>query len=257
MEAIEEEENSPTRNIFVFGFEAIIALTLGMFFLCCNTIILWKTKIIEKIIEKCVDKLPILKLFGFGKPPAENQEEQAAPRIGSDSCCICFGDITREVSSTCGHIFCGKCLIEFWESKNKNKLQCPLCRRDINMIIINFSTSDVPPNDLETKKVIRDIKFYNKCFSKHPRTIYQVLQDSPYLMRRLIFSLSTREGFTFFLKRVLGSLYILALVVYILSPLDLIPDYIMILGWIDDAVAVIYLILYVTILYYNFLRERN
>ena len=186
MEAIEEEENSATRNIFVFGFEAIIALTLGMFFLCCNTIILWKTKIIGKIIEKCVDKFPILKLFGFGKPPAENQEEQAAPRIGSESCCICFGDITREVSSTCGHIFCGrfshfflthtfckgKCLIEFWESKNKNKLQCPLCRRDINMIIINFATSDVPPTDLETKKVIRDIKFYNKCFSKNPRTGY-------------------------------------------------------------------------------------
>jgi len=253
---IEEEENSPTRSVFVFGFEAIIALTLGTFFLCFNAFLVWKTKIIEKIIEKCVDKFPILKLFGFGKPPSDTQQE-AVQRIGAENCCICFGDINREVSSTCGHIFCGKCLIEFWESKNKNKLQCPLCRRDINMIIINFSTSDVPPTDVETKKVIRDIKFYNKCFSTHTRTIYQVLLDSPYLMRRLIFSLSTREGFTFFLKRILGSLYILALVVYIVSPLDLIPDYIMILGWIDDAVAVIYLILYVTILYYNFLRERN
>lgn len=116
MEVLEEEENSPTRNIFVFGFEAIIALTLGMFFLCCNTIILWKTKIIEKIIEKCVEKFPILKLFGFGKQPAENQGEQAAPRIGSDSCCICFGDITREVSSTCGHIFCGRFFLLFPDS---------------------------------------------------------------------------------------------------------------------------------------------
>jgi hypothetical protein len=39
------------------------------------------------------------------------------------------------------------------------------------MMIINFSTSDVSPDDLETKRVIRDIKWYNKCFSKHPRTV--------------------------------------------------------------------------------------
>ena len=105
---IEEEENSPTRSVVVFGFEAIIALTLGTFFLCCNTIILWKTKIIGKIIEKCVDKFPILKLFGFGKSGPEAQQEEAAPRIGAENCCICFGDINREVSSTCGHIFCGR-----------------------------------------------------------------------------------------------------------------------------------------------------
>lgn len=247
------EERTPFMRVFVFGLEAIIAMALGTCFLCCNIVLLWKTHVFERLIAKLGDLFPFLRLIGFRKrPPVE-----ITPRVYSDYCSICYGDIRREVSSTCGHIFCGKCLIEFWESRNKNRLQCPLCRRDINMMIINFSKYDVPSGDTEAKKIIRSVRYYNAVFSNQSRTIFQILLDSPYLMRRLIFSLSSKEGVTFFLKRILGSLYILALLVYILSPLDLIPDYILILGWVDDAIAAIYLILYVTILYYNFLRERN
>lgn len=249
----EQEEMATTKKIFVFGIEAVIALTLGTVLLILNTIIIWKTKVFEKVIHKLAKIFPFLKRFGFGN---EKPQEQVQ-RISAESCCICFGEIDKEVNATCGHIFCGKCLVDFWESKNKCKLKCPLCRRDINMIIINFSPYEASYGDPVTRNIIKSIKYYNICFSNQPRNMLQVVLDAPYLMRRLIISLSTKEGFTFFLKRVLGSLYIIALVVYILSPLDLIPDYIMILGWVDDAIAVIYLIMYVTILYYNFLRERN
>jgi RING finger protein 170 len=249
----EQEEVATTKKIFIFGIEAVLALTFGTFLLILHAVIIIKTKAIEKIVHKLATIFPFLKRLGFGneKPP-----EQVV-RINADSCCICFGEINREVNATCGHIFCGKCLVDFWESKNKIKLKCPLCRRDINMIIVNFSPYEASYGDPVTRKVIQSIKYYNICFSNQHRTMLQVVLDSPYLMRRLIFSLATKEGFTFFLKRILGSMYIIALVVYIVSPLDLIPDYIMILGWVDDAIAVIYLIMYVTILYYNFLRERN
>lgn len=101
---IVEEDRTPLMRVFVFGLEAIIALSLGTFFLCCNTVILWKTHVIERLFAKLGDLFPFLRLLGFRKkPPVE-----VAPRIYSEECSICFGDIRREVSSTCGHIFCGK-----------------------------------------------------------------------------------------------------------------------------------------------------
>lgn len=103
MEIIEEEELAPTKKILFFGLEAIIAMVLGTFFLFCSTISLWKTKVVSKILEKCAEVFPILKLFGIGK----QDQEDVASRIGADSCCICLGNISWEVSSTCGHIFCG------------------------------------------------------------------------------------------------------------------------------------------------------
>jgi len=67
--------------------------------------------------------------------------------------------------------FKGKCLIDFWEIKNRSKIHCPLCRRDINMIIINFSQDEIPANDEESRKIIENVRFYNVCYSKQPRTV--------------------------------------------------------------------------------------
>jgi Uncharacterized conserved protein len=61
----------------------------------------------------------------------------------------------------------------------------------------------------------------------------------------------------FVIRKCLRSLYVLALLVYIISPLDLIPDAIPIIGWIDDAIAILFLILYITCLYYSFIRLRQ
>ena len=100
---IYEDEMAPTKRIFVFGLEAIIAMVLGIFFLFCNTVILWKTQVIGRLIDWLVDIFPPLRLLGFGK----KIEIPTAPRINADNCCICLDDIQKEVSSTCGHIFCG------------------------------------------------------------------------------------------------------------------------------------------------------
>lgn len=39
------------------------------------------------------------------------------------------------------------------------------------MIIPNFSPEEFPENDEETKKIVENVKFYNICFSKQPRTV--------------------------------------------------------------------------------------
>lgn len=241
------------KKVIIFGFEAFLLVTFGLFFLFCNTILAFKNRLPEKIAKKIVNLFPFLKVLGFGKV----RQPRVAPRIESESCCICYNEIQKEVSSTCGHIFCGKCLIDFWESKERKKIDCPLCRRTINLILINFPKNDIQPNDSETKRIIDNVRFYNACFSNSNRTLYQSFMDAPYLIKRLIATLHTREGFNFLLKRVLGSLFTLASLLYILSPLDFIPDCIIIIGWIDDAIVMTYLLLSITKLYYNFLQERN
>ena len=103
MQVITEEISDPSDWSNVFSKEAIIALSCAAFFLICNTLILFKSQASHKIVNKISDKFPILKFFGVGR----RIEVEVAPRINTETCCFCCGDIQREVGATCGHIFCG------------------------------------------------------------------------------------------------------------------------------------------------------
>jgi E3 ubiquitin-protein ligase RNF5 len=46
-------------------------------------------------------------------------------------CYICFDVPNKPVTTTCGHIFCWKC-IQSWIS-SKDKLECPVCKNGITM----------------------------------------------------------------------------------------------------------------------------
>lgn len=100
---ISEEISDPSDWSNVFSQEAIIALSFAMLFFVCNTLILFKSQIPHKIVNKISDIFPMLKFFGIGRIT----EVEVAPRINADTCCFCCGDIQREVGATCGHIFCG------------------------------------------------------------------------------------------------------------------------------------------------------
>lgn len=65
----------------------------------------------------------------------------------------------------------GKCVIDFWESKGHTKLKCPLCRRDITMILTNFPTNNLQDEDYEKKRIVENAKTYNANFSNHSRTV--------------------------------------------------------------------------------------
>ncbi len=111
----------------------------------------------------------------------ENQAPKNEDPDKERECPICFGEITREVRSTCRHSFCGKCLMTFWKRNRRLKLQCPLCRTSFSDIFCSFLEEKVLSEDLETKTLIEDIKSYNRCFSDQPRTFFQIIQDFPSL----------------------------------------------------------------------------
>jgi len=247
-------------SISIFGKEAIISLVICLLFICIHLILFWKLDIFNMCFNIIRQKLsflvnvPILSnIFASGP---NNNNDHVRPRIHTETCCICLSQISLEVASTCGHIFCGKCIIDLWEAKNKQKLKCPLDRRDMPMLIKNFSYDLQAHPDAGVEKIIDSLHLYNVLFSHQPRSLKQMLLDAPYLLRRFFEFIRTREGWIFVVRKILGCLYISLLLLYIISPLDLIPDYIPIVGWIDDFIVIFYVLLYISILYFDFLRGR-
>jgi RING finger protein 170 len=265
IDAAIQDDTFPITSIF--GKEAIISLVICSIFICFHLILFWKLDIFSMFANAIRQKLsfltnlPILSsIFGSSASSHNNNNNHShtniQQRIETDVCCICLNAITLEVASPCGHIFCGICIVDLWESKQRQKLKCPLDRREISMLIRNFTVQQLSNPDPQTKRIIDAIRLYNLNFSSEPRSLKQKLLDAPYLLRNFFNFIRTRNGWLFFVRNILGCLYIALLFIYILSPLDLIPDYLPIVGWIDDFLVIFYVLLYISILYFDFLRGR-
>jgi len=237
-----------TLKALVFGLQAttIAAITLAFFALLL--IISWKNSIVQIFIQTISKVLPAYLFIGN----ATLQKVSVAPKIDAEHCAICYCDIEKEVKSNCGHVFCGDCIIKFWHSKKKEKMCCPLCRGDMNLLIPNFNTQNVCPKDQQTQEIVQNITHYNISCSSCPSTILQLVLGSPQSMKIFLESLPSRQGFSKYLKGFLGFLYGLAMLMYMISPNEAKPasdEMDTMFGWIDDSSSVIYLSLYVIILF--------
>jgi len=72
---------------------------------------------------------------------------------------------------------------------------------------------------------------------------------SPSSIKIFLESLPSRQGFSSVLKGVIGFLYGLAMLIYMISPQDKIEENDTMFGWIDDSASLIYLFLYIVILF--------
>ena len=85
--------------------------------------------------------LGLSKIFGSHSPASQPAELQAPPRINTEQyfgarklrCPICMEQIKCEVEATCGHVYCAQCIATLWRSKYYEQLQCPYCRRIVNI----------------------------------------------------------------------------------------------------------------------------
>ncbi len=61
-------------------------------------------------------------------------------------CYICFDKPTNPVATSCGHIFCWRCL-QAWTS-GKSLLECPVCKNglDMNRVIPLYTSSSSNSN---------------------------------------------------------------------------------------------------------------
>ena len=80
--------------------------------------------------------------------------------------------------------------------------------------------------------------------------------DAPFLLSMFCEFVKSREGVLFFIRKIVGSMYIALCVVYILCPFDIIPDVIPLIGYFDDMVAMTFIILQLTVIYFNYIRNQ-
>jgi len=224
----------------VFTVAAILLATLAVIIAT-----FWKNALLQNIIQILIKIFPIHhSLFSLER----FRRTKILPKIDTDHCAICYCDIEKEVKSNCGHVFCGDCLIKFWHSKKQEKLSCPLCRCDVNVLIPSFALQQ-PDSSQEHEEIIENINKYNIACSNCPTTIMGLVLGSPSSMKLFLESLPARKSFIRYFRYFVAFLYGLGLVIYLISPNEEKPEYDMMFSWIDDSASVIYLMLYVILLF--------
>ena len=68
----------------------------------------------------------------------------------------------------------------------------------------------------------------------------------------------TKEGLQFFLRSLESNFYLLILIIYVLSPFDIIPECIFgFIGLIDDLIVLIIIFIILTNYYYQYISARD
>lgn len=130
-----------------------------------------------------------------------------------------------------------------------------MCRRIVNLFIFEYKISEnSSPHEKLNYQTVRE---YNKRFSGQ-RTLIDIIRDIPCLFGRIINEFRTPEGFMRILRILRLNTMLIGLILYILSPIDLIPEYIFgIFGIIDDVIVFLTLIFLFSMAYYSHLQQNN
>lgn len=150
-------------------------------------------------------------------------------QVSSSSCPVCLEDhIRTPVTSQCGHVVCGQCWVAMAE--RKDPLECCVCRARVTLLIPLYGMGG--DGSASSDPVVAQwIARFNQSQSRESRQLWPAMQEDYQLVRRSFRSTISFRAAVFF------SLAIV--VAYCLSPLDLIPDSIPVVGLLDDALIVL------------------
>ncbi|XP_051866676.1 E3 ubiquitin-protein ligase RNF170-like [Pristis pectinata] len=159
---------------------------------------------------------------------------------GDLQCPICLQVPTFPVETSCGHLFCGPCLIAYWRHGSwLGPVSCPLCRRKVSLLC---SLSHENNQEWHGQQILQDIRDYNKRFSGQPRPFTDYVFDMPLLLQLVFRGLLTMAGLVWiFCLRI--AICFFGAIVHFTSPLDIIPEtFNGILRTFDDLTVVILLL---------------
>jgi len=136
------------------------------------------------------------------------------------------------VVTSCGHAFCGPCLLTLWNRNKEIPISCPIDRSTVSILIPSYTlrAAVTAINKVINPNCDTEIQQYNQKFSNAPRTLLNTMTEDITLIRRAV-----RESL---LYKIMVYVTIAFVVLYFLMPYDLIPDT-SIIGFIDDIALVI------------------
>jgi hypothetical protein len=59
-------------------------------------------------------------------------EHHDADNLDDKICCFCLAEPkVYRIAATCAHSFCADCILGYYKKNNFERIDCPLCRKDI------------------------------------------------------------------------------------------------------------------------------
>ena len=121
-----------------------------------------------------------------GQPSLDQEElfrNEEIPNLqnlyNQNECAICYTEFDRDIQQNtgskigifnCNHIFCYRCIHDLIRNIHPRKINCPICRREINMIVPairnNLTGAD--------RTYVQTIKDYNRMHSGTSSVIFFV-----------------------------------------------------------------------------------
>ena len=194
---------------------------------------------------------------GFALPRRGGLQPELRPAEGphTDNCPICLEIFSYPVQTNCGHLFCGSCVLACWDHTSwlLNPMPCPMCRQTITLIFLNFNGSEAENVMQERPHLVDKIGSYNRRFSGAPRPWIDYIYDIPTLIRQMW----SDTGLDLLMRCRIYAYFGLA-IVYVVIPMDILPESVFgIVGMIDDIVVIVIIALYLTSTYRNYVAYRN
>ncbi|XP_027161190.1 E3 ubiquitin-protein ligase RNF170-like [Coffea eugenioides] len=103
----------------------------------------------------------------------------------TDDCCpICFGAFVVPCRASCGHWYCGGCILQYWDyGAALQPCNCPMCSRKITNLTPEASL--VLQQQVEVAEVLKNVQKYNRLFVGGIYGFILKLLELPLYVRRM------------------------------------------------------------------------
>ena len=230
----------------VLCISSCIALSLCSPCICICLVYLYG---IQETLYRAYDNITNV----FNTQPVPNQPENAAEPLNTE-CPICQSTPTQPIQTNCNHKFCSNCFIQWWRTRGTGApAPCPFCRCEVTFLLIGYNQTGL---DADARGILSKVHDYNRKFSRrtftHSWTRFYT-QDAVVIFNYIWHSYNLLPHDV--KMAVLG--YTVILILYLISPIDILPEAILgPIGLIDDGAAIAVFLRQVLVRFVNSLATQ-